>query len=422
MQEKNIDFLSFGCRLNTLEAEKIKAMLINAGAGRAIIVNTCAVTAEAERQSRQAVRKLSRENPGVPLFITGCAATRAREDYEKIPGVAAVVANKDKFNIDAYLEGTAASSLGKRELISARHDTNSLIPFPSSLSKAFVQIQNGCNHSCAYCIVSKLRGKNVPFPYEKILGEVQSAADTGFFEVVLTGVDIAGYRMGQETLPDLCAALLRDVPKLQRLRLSSLDPGVNLRPIIDIMHENPRLLSHMHLSMQSGSDKILAAMGRRHNVQMVRELVKYVSLVTCHLSPVTFSWDIICGFPGETQELFEETCALVRELKPIHVHVFPYSKRPGTLAATMPNQVDKAESKRRVRIINKLAKENRRQFMQTQIGKTVQVLMEENNIGRTPDDIPVKLQGAAIPAKTVLNLKLTAVDDGPELIYACVNF
>jgi len=167
----------------------------------------------------------------------------------------------------------------------------------------------------------------------------------------------------------------------------------------------------MHLSMQSGSDKILAVMGRRHNAQMVRELTKYANQVTSYQSPVTFSWDIICGFPGETQELFEETCALVRELKPIHIHVFPFSPRPGTLAATMPDQVDRAESKRRVRIINELAKENRKQFMKAQIGRTCQVLMEENNTGRTPDDIPVKLCGAAVSARTICDVELTGIDN-----------
>ncbi|MCL2748454.1 MAG: MiaB/RimO family radical SAM methylthiotransferase [Alphaproteobacteria bacterium] len=398
--ENQVKFLSMGCRLNALEAEKIKAMLINAGTQDAIIVNTCAVTGEAERQSRQAIRKLSRENPGIPLYITGCAATRAPKDYEKIPGVVAVVANKDKFNINAYIPDYKHAVSYQKSVI-------------SSLSKAFVQIQNGCNHNCAYCIVSKLRGKNVSFQYEKILEDVRAATTAGFYEIVLTGVDIAGFRMDKETLPDLCAALLRDVPKLARLRLSSLDPGVNLRPIIDLMHKNPRMLPHMHLSMQSGSDKILAAMGRRHNAQMVRELTEYAD-------KITFSWDIICGFPGETQELFEETCALVRELKPIHIHVFPFSPRPGTLAATMPNQVDRAESKRRVRIINQLAKENRRRFMQSQIGQTSQVLMEENNTGRTPDDIPVKLGGAAISPKKILDVKLTGLDEESEYMKSSV--
>lgn len=403
-----------------VEAEKIKSMLIAAGVKNAIIVNTCAVTAEAERQSRQAIRKLARESeyartsvakfeqlggcaqakpsehPGVPLFITGCAATRAPEDYAKIPGVAAVVANKDKFNIDAY----------KCEVKSEIYNSTLNIQH-STLSKAFIQIQNGCNHSCAYCIVSKLRGKNVSFPYERILAETRAAALNGFTEVVLTGVDIAGYR-ADGGLGDLCRRLLDDIPQLQRLRLSSVDPASpECAKIIELMSRDPRMLAHLHLSMQSGSDKILSAMGRRHNAEIVR---KIMTPPTSYLLPPTFSWDIICGFPGESPELFEETCALIKELKPIHIHAFPFSPRPGTLAATMPDQVDRAESKRRVKLVNELAQQNRREFMKSQIGKTTSVLMEEKNIGRTPDDIPVKVSGAPIPSRTVRDLKIVGAD------------
>lgn len=398
MQEKNIKFVTMGCRLNALEAEKIANMLSSALAKPAIIVNTCAVTAEAERQSRQEIRKLARENPGVPLFITGCAATRAPQDYEKIPGVAAVVKNSDKMKAEAY----------KLEI----RNEEIMVKIPSlttpSLSKAFVQIQNGCNHSCAYCIVSKLRGKNVSFPYQQILTEVRCAVDAGFYEVVLTGVDIAGYHENGEFLSDLCEKLLNDVPELQRLRLSSTDPASpQCSRIIELTARQPRMLSHMHLSMQSGSDKILAAMGRRHNSEMVRKLAA---------NPVSFSWDIICGFPGETSELFDETCNLIKELKPIHIHAFPFSPRPGTLAATMPNQIERAESKRRVKIVNELASENRGHFMQNQVGKTLQVLMEENNIGRTPDDIPVRVSGKQIPAQTIIDVKVIGIQDNYLLV------
>lgn len=385
-----------GCRLNTLEAEKIKTMLANAGVSDTIVVNTCAVTAEAERQSRQAIRKLSRENPGVKLFITGCAATRAPADYEKIPGVSAVVANKEKMKLEAYKIVESMVLSVKRSTPNTPHST---------LSKAFVQIQNGCNHSCAYCIVSKLRGKNVSFPYEKILAEVRAATDAGFYEVVLTGVDIAGYYMDGEFLSNLCERLLRDIPELRRLRLSSMDPASpQCAKVIELMSREPRMLAHLHLSMQSGSDTILAAMGRRHNAEMVK-------ILTADDRRLTTSWDIICGFPGETPELFAETCDLIRELRPIHIHAFPFSPRPGTLAATMPNQIDRAESKRRVKVVNELARENRREFMRGQIGCTAQVLIEADNTGRTADDIPVRVKGARIPERTILDVKIIDADD-----------
>lgn len=401
MQEKNIKFVAMGCRLNTLEAEKIANMLSGAFAGPAIIVNTCAVTAEAERQSRQEIRKLARENPDIPLFITGCAATRAPQDYEKIPGVAAVIKNTDKMNLEAY-------KFSEFRMPSSDRNTANCTLKNANLSKAFVQIQNGCNHSCAYCIVSKLRGKNVSFPYQQILTEVRCAVDAGFYEVVLTGVDIAGYHENGEFLSDLCEKLLNDVPDLKRLRLSSTDPASpQCSRIIELMARQPRMLSHMHLSMQSGSDKILAAMGRRHNAEMVRKLAA---------NPVSFSWDIICGFPGETPELFNETLELIKELKPIHIHAFPFSPRPGTLAATMPNQIERAESKRRVKIINELASENRRQFMQAQVGRTTQLLMEQDNIGRTPDDIPVRVSGAQIQPQTIIDVKTIGIQGNYLLV------
>lgn len=395
MQVKNIKFVAMGCRLNTLEAEKIANMLDKAFPGPAIIVNTCAVTAEGERQSRQQVRKLSRENPGVPLFITGCAATLSPSDYEKISGVSAVIKNSDKMKLEFYKIPEFISKNSNKTI-----DDSGLKS--SILSKAFVQIQNGCNHNCAYCIVSKLRGKNVSFPYEQILADVNTATQSGFQEVVLTGVDIAGYHEKGEFISDLCEKLLNDVPKLKRLRLSSMDPASpECARVIKLMKREPRMLSHLHLSMQSGSDKVLLAMGRRHNAEMVRKLIT---------DGISFSWDIICGFPGETLELFAETCDLIKELKPIHIHAFPFSPRPGTLAATMPDQVQRTESKRRVKIVNDLANENKKQFMQTQIGKTVQLLIEENNIGRTVDDIPVLISGEKIPEKTIADFKIVRVD------------
>ncbi|MDR1207016.1 MAG: MiaB/RimO family radical SAM methylthiotransferase [Rickettsiales bacterium] len=401
---ENIKIVPFGCRLNTLESEKIRNMLYDAGMRNAIVVNTCAVTAEAERQSRQAIRKLSRENPGVPLYITGCAATRAPENYSKIKGVAAVVSNKDKLDMHAY--GVKPS----------KEKFSSLFLFPPSLSKGFVQIQNGCNHNCAYCIVSRLRGKNVSFPYEKILSDVRALVANGYHEIVLTGVDIAGYRgdtggVREPRLSDLCRGLLRDVPDLRRLRLSSLDPGTDLRPISDLMREDSRMLPHMHLSMQSGSDTILAKMARRHNARMVRELMNYAK-------EISFSWDLICGFPGETPELFNETCDLIKELGPIRLHAFPFSPRPGTPAATMPDQIDRAESKRRLNIATDIARENMRAFMVSQYGKTVQVLVEENNIARDAHDIPVIISGAKIPARTIANVEITGIRKEKEFCFA----
>ena len=431
MQEKNVNFVSLGCRLNTLEAEKIRKMLAAAGAGRAVVINTCSVTAEAERQSKQAIRRIIRENPDTLMFVTGCAATRDPDGFRAIKGVTRVIVNKDKMDIAAYgIEGIGHKAYGINDF--------------SVLSKGFVQIQTGCNHACAYCIVSKLRGKNVSFPYEQILGDARALTDNGYNEIVLTGVDIAGWRRPSfelevlsfefnedennsklktqhSTLADLCKSLLCDLPNLKRLRLSSLDPGVDLRPIADLMRQDLRMLPHMHLSMQSGADAVLASMGRRHNAEMVRRLV---GAHTCApgreyapLQPITFSWDMIFGFPGEGEKEFAETCALIRELKPIRLHAFPFSPRPGTAAATMPNQVPRVESKRRVKIATDMARENMYGFMESQIGKTVQVLVENGNMARDAHDIPVKINGRALPARSIADVRLTGIADRKELMF-----
>ena len=394
MNNKNIKSVSFGCRLNALESEKIQKMLSN-HINSAIVVNTCAVTAEAERQSGQAVRKIARENPGVQIFVTGCAATRNPELFRNIPKCT-VIHNADKMNIDYYLSGKI--TLPYTEIKNIQNTD-------SKLSKKFIQIQNGCNHACTYCITRALRGKSVSFEYETILQDVRDAVADGFYEIVLTGVDIASYVRcnGDKVvlLSDLCKKLLMDVPEIQRLRLSSLDPAVpDIQNIIDLILQEPRMMPHIHFSMQSGSDTILKQMGRRHNADTARNLVQRAN------SKISFSWDIICGFPGETEELFNETLDLVRELKPIKIHAFPFSPRPDTPAASMPNQVNRAVSKQRVKIINNAANQNKTDFMRTQVGKTVSVLVEENNIARCPHDIAVKISGNIIPAKSIYNIKL----------------
>ncbi|GHT00552.1 tRNA (N(6)-L-threonylcarbamoyladenosine(37)-C(2))-methylthiotransferase MtaB [Bacteroidia bacterium] len=396
MQEKNVDFISLGCRLNVLESEKITAMLENSGAfadTRALVINTCAVTGEAERQSKQAIRKIIRENPGALVFVTGCAVTRAPDEYAKIPGIARAIKNTDKFDISAYSDQLPVTSN----------------QFPVSnlqyLSKGFVQIQNGCNHSCTYCIVSRLRGKNVSFPYDRILADVRALVENGYLEIVLTGVDIAGFRDADGGLDSLCTRLLRDVSGIARLRLSSLDPAAPLRPMQDLILRDARMAPHLHLSAQSASDPVLAAMGRRHSAARLMELCSYSD-------KISYSWDLICGFPGETQEMFDETVSVIRDSGVIRLHAFPFSPRPGTPAAEMPNQVPRAESKRRVAAATQIARENMTKFMAGQVGKTVSVLVEENNLGRDPDDIPVLITGAQVPPKSFVTIRLTGMSSG----------
>ena len=410
-KKSNIKTLSFGCRLNSLESEKIQNML-SSHINTAIVVNTCAVTAEAERQSGQAVRRIARENPNAPIFVTGCAATRNAQLFRDIPNTV-VVDNRDKMVLGAYVDtkNSLLSNIRTPEIVKFNQvDTR--------LSKQFVQIQNGCNHNCAYCITRALRGPAVSFDYIDILTDVQQAVCNGFYEIVLTGVDIASYvKKEGDTIyliSDLCKRLLADVPQIQRLRLSSVDPAVpDIDNIIDLILSEPRMMPHLHFSMQSGSDTILCAMGRRHNAQRIRDLVAQ------GVGKITFSWDIICGFPGETDTLFEETLAWARELKLIKIHASPISPRPETPAADMQNQINRTISKERVRIINDVANQNRAEFMQTQIGQTVQILVEENNTARCPHDIAVRIDDDVIPARTICNAKIVNVDKDMFVVQKC---
>ncbi len=398
----NIKTLSFGCRLNALESEKIAKMLSGV-MDCAIVVNTCSVTAEAERQSAQTVRKLSRENPNAIIFVTGCGATRNKTLFSKIARVI-VIDNRDKLNLPVYI---AALNSANFHVFNPQIDVFKNAETP--LSKKFIQIQNGCNHDCTYCVTRLLRGRAVSFPYEEILQDAQNAVADGYGEIVLTGVDTASYVMVKDNKPfllaDVCEHLLADVPLIQRLRLSSVDPASPEIPkIISLMKKDARFMPHLHLSMQSGSNAILRDMHRRHDANKLLELVELAN------GNISFSADIICGFPGETDDLFNETLDMVKKMNLIHVHAFPYSPRPGTVAADMPNQIPRHISKQRVQIINTAADENKRHFMQAQIGKITSVLVEENNNARTHDDLPVKIIDGVIPNKTICKVKLTEID------------
>jgi threonylcarbamoyladenosine tRNA methylthiotransferase MtaB len=330
-----IKIFSLGCRLNALEAEKIRAMLAAAGAGPCVVINTCAVTSEALRQSRQRFHGIIRENPGIPVFITGCGATLRPDDFGA-PN-ARLIPNKDKFNPAAY--GLNAQNAEPR-----------IESYEKMQKKGFVQIGDGCDRHCSYCITRILRGGAKHFPYDKILADARALTSNGYDEIILTGVNIADWKSPDGGgLAELCGKLLADMPKTARLTLSSMDPAAkDIESIMDLMAENPRMTPHLHLSAQSGCDEVLAKMGRRHNADRIRDIHNYGGGAA---GKITFSWDIICGFPGETEEMFAETMELARELRPVKIHGFPFSARPGTAAAEMPGKIPRALAKERVRRI-----------------------------------------------------------------------
>lgn len=393
--KNNIKVVSFGCRLNALECEKIQKMLGEI-VQTAIIVNTCAVTGEAERQSGQTVRKLARENPNVPIFITGCAATRNPTLFCQIPNTV-VIPNNQKLKLSAYIDGLRAIDCENARIDKFTHSE-------PKLSKKYIQVQNGCNHQCTYCVTRLLRGASVSFPYDEILSAARKAISDGFCEIVLTGVDTASYARDGRLISDVCRDLLHDVPEIRRLRLSSVDPASpEIFKIINLIHDNPRMARHLHLSMQSGSDAVLRDMQRRHNADTVRKIVAVAG------PDITFSWDIICGFPNESDAKFTETMNLVADVRPIKIHAFPFSPRPDTVAATMPNQVAHNIAKERVQTISDAARKIRHEFMQSQLGTVVNALAEENNIARDDHDIDIVISGARVAPRTMQRVKLQGI-------------
>ncbi|MDR0449297.1 MAG: radical SAM protein [Rickettsiales bacterium] len=428
---------AFGCRLNAAETAKLEIVAARAGLSDAVIFNTCAVTSEAERQAKQAIRKAARANPKRAIYVVGCGADRDPKGFAELPGVVKVIGNKEKFNPKKYNDEVP----GRPAFGAVAGDDIIVDRLPDYLSKGFVQIQTGCDYACTFCIVHTLRGRSRSFPYAAISEQTRRLVSSSYAEIVLTGVDIAGYKFGSpsatnsqqwtpavagvtggEGLVYLVKRLLADVPDLRRLRLSSLDPAKDWEPLMDLMAADSRVLPHLHLSMQSGSDEILRMMGRRHRAEDLTGLAKYNRLPPCGgvgegtepvrgqcrlnrpptASPfglcdsptrgefsVSFSVDIICGFPGETDERFAETIAVLEKLRPIKIHAFPFSARDGTPAATFPNQVPKSTAKERVRRLGELESKFLGEFMKSQIGKKTQVLMERGKVGRTPDDIPV---------------------------------
>ncbi|MDR0319827.1 MAG: MiaB/RimO family radical SAM methylthiotransferase [Rickettsiales bacterium] len=417
---------SFGCRLNALEAAKIEIVASRAGLTDALIFNTCAVTGEAEAQARQAIRKAARENPGARIFVVGCGADRNPDGFAKLPNVAAVIKNADKFTPESYnpTPPLRGSRQGEAEPVGGQNIT---IEKCGQFSKGFVQIQTGCNYACTYCIVHTLRGPARSFDYDAILAQTKQLTSSGYSEITLTGVDIASYKFPSPVMvgqgPDhpghksrdsgllsLIQKLLTDDPDIQRLRLSSLDPAHDWSDLIKLMKENPRLMPHLHLSMQSGSDEILRLMARRHRIADILKLPPCgkVGGFAAGGGSITFSVDIITGFPGETDELFQETLATLEKLRPIRIHAFPFSPRPGTPAATFPNQVPKSVAKDRVRELNALGTKFLNEFMVSQLGRPTQVLMERGGVGRTPNDIEFLFDA---PEGAILTLTPTEIKD-----------
>jgi threonylcarbamoyladenosine tRNA methylthiotransferase MtaB len=381
----SVDILTFGCRLNAYESEVMRDL--SASATDTVIVNTCAVTAEAERQARQAIRKLARERPDARIVVTGCAAQIDPAAWAALPNVHRVLGNADKLNAASWAPdaGSAVS-----DIMAARETAAHLVTEFASRARAFVQVQQGCDHRCTFCIIPFGRGPNRSVPIGAIAEQVRALVATGYQEVVLTGVDIASYGPGLPGRPNLgqmIRRLLAAVQELPRLRLSSIDPAAIDDDLWRLIAEEPRLMPHLHLSLQAGSDLILKRMRRRHSRAGAMDVVHRART----LRPgIALGADLIAGFPTETDALFDETLRFVREAALPYLHVFPYSERPGTPAARMP-AVPKPVRKDRAAALRAAGTVEASRFFTAQIGRTVSLLTEAGQSGHSEHFAPVRL-------------------------------
>ncbi|MBT3915599.1 MAG: tRNA (N(6)-L-threonylcarbamoyladenosine(37)-C(2))-methylthiotransferase MtaB [Rhodospirillaceae bacterium] len=394
--------ITLGCRLNAFESEVMRIRAEQAGLGDTVIFNTCAVTSEAERQARQQIRKLRRENPDTRIIVSGCAAQIAPEKFAAMPEVDQVLGNEEKLKLESYLPAQAQEKILVSDIMQATEIAGHLISGFESRSRAFVQIQQGCDHRCTFCIIPFGRGNSRSVPLDHIVEQVKQLTSQGYQEVVFTGVDISSYGGDLPASPSLgqmTRSLLAAAPELQRLRLSSLDPAVIDDELLDLIATEPRLMPHLHLSVQAGSDLILKRMKRRHNRQDVIDLCARLR----NLRPdVVFGADLITGFPTESEAMFEDTLQLVDEAGLTYLHVFPYSPRPETPAAEMP-QIEEKIRKARAAQLRRKGEQTKAVYFGKLPGQTAKILVERNSQGYTETYAPVRLnqdfrQGSIVSA------------------------
>lgn len=381
-------FSTLGCRLNAYETEAMKELAAAAGLDGAVVINTCAVTAEAVRKAKQEIRKLSRENPGAAVIVTGCAAQTEPETFAAMPEVTRVIGNHEKMQAETWMGLSApADFIGETErvmvddIMSVKETAGHLID-GFGRHRAYVQVQNGCDHRCTFCIIPFGRGNSRSVPAGVVVEQIKRLVDKGFNEVVLTGVDLTSWGddlPGQPRLGDLVMRILRLVPDLQRLRISSIDSIEADDNLMLAIATETRLMPHLHLSLQAGDDLILKRMKRRH---LRDDAIKFCEDARKLRPEIVFGADIIAGFPTETEAMFENSLRLVEDCDLTFLHVFPFSPRKGTPAARMP-QVKGPEIRDRAARLRALGESVLLRHLAAQSGKNHRVLMESPRMGRT---------------------------------------
>jgi threonylcarbamoyladenosine tRNA methylthiotransferase MtaB len=397
----SVEVITFGCRLNAFESEVIAREAAHAGLEQTIVVNSCAVTNEAVAQARQSIRRLKRERPDARIVVTGCAAQTQAAMFANMAEVDRVIGNDDKMRSASWREARAALDVDASEkiavsdIMAVREMAPHLVDgFQRGLPRVFVQVQNGCDHRCTFCIIPFGRGNSRSVPMGAVVNQVRALAGRGHAEIVLTGVDLTSYGAdlpGAPKLGQLVKQILRHVPELKRLRISSIDSIEADRDLLDVIADDIRLMPHLHLSLQAGDDLILKRMKRRHSR---RDAIDFCAQVRRLRPDIAFGADIIAGFPTETEGMFARSLDLVGECELTFLHVFPYSPRPGTPAARMP-QVAGGVIKERAKRLRAAGEAALRKRLGSEVGAVRDVLIESAAAGRTEHYLPVVIGGEA---------------------------
>ena len=388
------DVVTFGCRLNAYESEVIKVKAAEAGLKDAVIVNTCAVTAEAVRQSRQEIRRLRRERPAARIIVTGCAAQTEPQSYADMPEVDLVLGNAEKLETGSYATFGAWPRVRVNDIMSIKETAPQFVESFEGRARAFLQVQNGCDHRCTFCIIPYGRGNSRSVGMGAVVEEARRLAENGYGEVVLTGVDLTSYGAdlpGKPSLGTLVRKILKLVPELKRLRISSIDSIEADDELMKALAEEERLMPHLHLSVQAGDDMILKRMKRRHTRA---HTIAFCEAARRLRPDIAFGADFIAGFPTETEEMFENTLRLVDEAGLSMLHVFPFSPRKGTPAARMP-QLPRAVVRERAGRLRATGAAALTRRLSALVGSEQSLLVEKTGVGRTRCFAPVRFRGEA---------------------------
>ena len=407
---RDAEIITFGCRLNIYESEILKQGVKKGNIKNTSVFNSCAVTSETVRQVKQSIRKRKREFPGDKIIVTGCAAQIDPKTFSEMEEVDIVSGNLEKRDINNLIKkDKPKAKINVSNILENKQNLNSLTDGYDNRSRAFVEIQNGCNHRCTFCIIPYGRGNSSSKSVKNIINEINLMLEKGHKEIVLTGVDIASWGHDLETetnLGFLIDKILKGCPDLKRLKLSSMDVIGFDDQLLEIVSSEKRILPHLHLSLQAGDNMILKRMKRRH---LREDAINLCSKIREKRSDMAFGADLITGFPTETDEMFLNTIKIVDECNLDWLHVFPFSPRPGTPAAKMP-QNKKETSKKRAKILREKGEEIKKAHLKNLVGKEIEVFVEKNNSGHTNQFAPVKLEDEFLPGTSVI-AKIFKSDD-----------